>query len=56
MTVIQLRESLLAWYERRGYRRTGEIAPFPYDDVSVGSPLRADLQFVVLEKSLSENL
>jgi N-acetylglutamate synthase-like GNAT family acetyltransferase len=27
MTVITLREELIAWYERRGYRKTGEIVP-----------------------------
>jgi hypothetical protein len=51
MTVVQQRESLIAWYERRGYRRTGYEA-FPYGDDSVGTPLREDLQFVVLEKTL----
>ena len=29
MTVIDSRESLIAWYERRGYARTGETRPFP---------------------------
>lgn len=53
MTVIQVRESLIAWYERCGYRRTGETEPFPYEDQSVGKALRADLHFVVLEKTLS---
>jgi ribosomal protein S18 acetylase RimI-like enzyme len=28
MTVISLREDLVAWYERHGYKRTGEILPF----------------------------
>jgi ribosomal protein S18 acetylase RimI-like enzyme len=50
MTVVEQRESLLAWYARRGYRRTGYEA-FPYGDDSVGTPLRDDLQFVVLEKT-----
>ncbi|CAM5534531.1 hypothetical protein SANTM175S_00943 [Streptomyces antimycoticus] len=27
MTVISVREDLIAWYERRGYRRTGETSP-----------------------------
>jgi N-acetylglutamate synthase-like GNAT family acetyltransferase len=27
ITVITLREELIAWYERRGYRKTGEIVP-----------------------------
>jgi hypothetical protein len=38
--------------QRRGYRRTGETEPFPYDDLSVGVPLRDDLLLVVLRKSL----
>ncbi|EGD59164.1 GCN5-related N-acetyltransferase [Novosphingobium nitrogenifigens DSM 19370] len=29
MTVIDRRTELLAWYERRGYVRTGETRPFP---------------------------
>ncbi len=53
MTVIQLRDTLIAWYERCGYRRTGATVPFPYDDPSVGRPLRDDLVLVVLEKELT---
>ncbi|MCS6946640.1 MAG: GNAT family N-acetyltransferase [Steroidobacteraceae bacterium] len=52
MTVIEQRTELIAWYERRGYRRTGEYRPFPYGDERFGIPLRPDLQFIVLEKSL----
>lgn len=52
MTVVSLRHSLIAWYERRGYRRTGEVLPFPYDEPLFGTPQRPDLEFVVLEKSL----
>jgi ribosomal protein S18 acetylase RimI-like enzyme len=52
ITVVEQRESLLAWYERRGYQRTGAYEAFPYDDDSVGTPLREDLQFVVLKKAL----
>ncbi|MFN3469489.1 MAG: GNAT family N-acetyltransferase [Novosphingobium sp.] len=29
MTVIAIREELIAWYERLGYVRTGETRPFP---------------------------
>ena len=29
MTVIRQRAELIAWYERRGYARTGELRPFP---------------------------
>jgi GNAT superfamily N-acetyltransferase len=52
MTVIAIREPLIAWYGRRGYRPTGETRPFPYDDARIGRPLRRDLDFAVLEKAL----
>ncbi|MDR2871002.1 MAG: GNAT family N-acetyltransferase [Xanthomonadaceae bacterium] len=52
MTVIDLRDELIAYYERRGYVRTGIKKPFPYDDVRFGIPKRDDLRFEVLEKSL----
>lgn len=52
MTVITQRGELIAWYERRGYRRTGESKPFPYGDERFGIPKRDDLRFEVLEKSL----
>jgi ribosomal protein S18 acetylase RimI-like enzyme len=53
MTVINVRESLIAWYLRRGYAPTGETAPFPYGNERFGTPLRDDLAFVVLEKELA---
>jgi ribosomal protein S18 acetylase RimI-like enzyme len=53
MTVVQVREALIAWYERRGYRRTGQTRPFPYSDTRYGTPTRPDLYFVVLEKHLT---
>lgn len=52
ITVVQQRQSLIAWYERRGYRGTGAFEAFPYGDESVGTPLRDDLCFVILEKAL----
>ncbi|MBQ0887688.1 GNAT family N-acetyltransferase [Streptomyces sp. RM72] len=52
MTVISVREDLIAWYERRGYRRTGEMTPFPYGDERFGIPQRDDLQFELLVKPL----
>ena len=52
MTVIAQREELIAWYERRGYARTGEQRPFPANDPRFGLPQRDDLAFVVLEKKL----
>ncbi|WP_101925930.1 MULTISPECIES: GNAT family N-acetyltransferase [Luteimonas] len=50
MTVIDVRDALIAWYERRGYRRTGVHKPFPYGDTRFGIPRRDDLRFEVLEK------
>ena len=52
MTVITVRDELIAWYERRGYARTGELLPFPYGDERFGLPLRDDLEFEALEKEL----
>lgn len=51
MTVIAVRDELIAWYARQGYCRTGEIRPFPMDDPRFGLP-RQPLSFVVLERSL----
>ncbi|MGY1502858.1 GNAT family N-acetyltransferase [Streptomyces sp. QTS52] len=53
MTVISVRDDLIAWYERRGYRRTGEMSPFPYGDERFGVPQRDDLQFELLVKELA---
>lgn len=45
MTVISARRELIAYYERRGFRRTGEKRPFPVE-------LDRPLEMVVLEKAL----
>jgi ribosomal protein S18 acetylase RimI-like enzyme len=52
MTVISVRDELIAFYERRGYRRTGELSPFPYGDERFGLPQRDDLAFEKLVKRL----
>ncbi|MCX4825071.1 GNAT family N-acetyltransferase [Streptomyces sp. NBC_01142] len=52
MTVISVRDELIAWYERRGYRRTGKLSPFPYGDERFGIPQRDDLAFELLVKDL----
>jgi ribosomal protein S18 acetylase RimI-like enzyme len=52
MSVIDIRDALIAWYERRGYRRTGEYKPFPYGDERYGIPKRDDLRFEWLVKPL----
>ncbi len=54
MTVIDIRDELIAFYERRGYRRTGITKPFPYGDERFGIPKRADLRFEVLRKDFNE--
>lgn len=50
MTVITVRHELIAWYERRGFRTTGETQPFP-NDPRFGLP-KQPLSFVVMEKVL----
>jgi N-acetylglutamate synthase-like GNAT family acetyltransferase len=52
MSVIDVRAELLAFYERRGYVRTGETKPFPSGDERFGLPRRSDLRFAILEKVL----
>jgi len=52
MTVIDIRDELIAFYERRGYVRTGIKKPFPYGDARFGIPLREDLRFEILRKDL----
>ncbi|MEP7084731.1 MAG: GNAT family N-acetyltransferase [Betaproteobacteria bacterium] len=52
MTVITVRQELIAFYERRGYRRTGRVRPFPAD-AGASVPRIKDLQFEVFEKNLT---
>jgi ribosomal protein S18 acetylase RimI-like enzyme len=51
MNVITIRPELIAYYERRGYRRTGELQPFPAD-AGESRPLVADLMLETLQKDL----
>ncbi len=53
MSVLDQRPDLIAWYERRGYRRTGETTPFPYGNERFGVPKRPDLSFAILAKALA---
>ncbi|KKY31280.1 putative acetyltransferase [Diaporthe ampelina] len=54
MTVVWLREELIAWYVRRGYAvARGEKRPFPYGSLVNGKALRDDLYFLVLRKDLA---
>ncbi|MBD0377578.1 MAG: GNAT family N-acetyltransferase [Flavisolibacter sp.] len=50
MTVISIRSELIAWYERKGYKQTGQKEPFPTDP-RFGKPKRR-LEFIVMEKVL----
>ena len=50
MTVISVRTELIAYYERRGYHRTGATEPFPTDP-RFGIP-KQPLVLLVLEKQL----
>ncbi len=51
MTVISVRQELIAWYERHGYADTGIRKPFPHDDPRYGLP-KMPLEFVVLRKKI----
>jgi ribosomal protein S18 acetylase RimI-like enzyme len=51
MTVITERHELIAWYERRGYQRTGKLMPFPVHE-KFGVLKVAKLEMEYLEKSL----
>jgi ribosomal protein S18 acetylase RimI-like enzyme len=50
MTVISVRTELINWYQRHGYKDTGERKPFTEDGVS-GRHLQ-QLEFMVMEKIL----
>jgi len=51
MTVISVRKELIEYYERRGFKNTGEIKPFPMNDPKFGLP-KQQLSFIVMEKEL----
>ena len=50
MCVITLRHELIAFYLRRGYRRTGLHQPFPLNP-TLWTPKVDGLEFEVLEKT-----
>ena len=51
MSVISVRRELIAFYERRGYRSTGQRKPFVADDTH-GFPKAQAIEFEILEKNL----
>ena len=52
MNTISVRAELIAYYERRGYVRTGVTEPFPEGDPRFGLPKVQGLTFVELAKPL----
>lgn len=52
MTVISVRNELIAWYKRHGYTDTGKRKPFAFSDPRFGQP-KKPLEFIILEKKLS---
>jgi ribosomal protein S18 acetylase RimI-like enzyme len=50
MTVISTRLELISWYERRGFKATGEIKPFHHDK-RFGIP-KAAIELIVMEKEV----
>jgi ribosomal protein S18 acetylase RimI-like enzyme len=50
MRVVSARHELVAWYERKGYRKTGETEPFPTDN-RFGTPTQP-LEFIIMEKEV----
>ncbi|MBZ4042360.1 GNAT family N-acetyltransferase [Flavobacterium hibisci] len=51
MTVISVREELIAWYKRHGYTDTGEREAFPESEIHV-TVSDEPLEFIYLEKKL----
>ena len=51
MTVISVRDELIAWYKRNGYSDTGAREPFPASDVHI-TVVDKPLEFIVLEKNV----
>jgi ribosomal protein S18 acetylase RimI-like enzyme len=50
ITVISVRNELIAWYEKNGYVRTGNSKPFPGDN-KFGVP-KMPLEFIVMQKKI----
>jgi GNAT superfamily N-acetyltransferase len=51
MKVVSARHELVAWYERKGFQKTGQTEPFPADN-KFGVPTQP-LEFIILEKAVA---
>lgn len=51
MTVISVREELIAWYKRHDYVDTGEREPFPQSEIHI-TVSEEPLEFIFLEKKI----
>lgn len=49
MMVVSSRCELIAFYQRRGYQRTGSVMPYPLS-AGAGTPINPELEIEVLEK------
>ncbi len=54
MRVLSTRQELIAWYERHGYRPSGETEPYAFDH-KFGVPTQP-LEFVILEKTMNDKV
>lgn len=51
LDALSTRTELMEWYLRRGFRKTGEVVPFPVKEID-GLVLPEDLGFVEMEKDI----
>ena len=51
MRVVSTRHELIAWYERKGYYKTGEVQPF---EDSIYGKAKEPIEFYVMQKDLSK--
>lgn len=52
ISVLSVRKELINFYERRGYKLTGESEPYPVN-ANVGTPLSSDIQVLHLVKKVN---
>lgn len=55
INVLECRSELLSFYERRGYRRTGVVQPYPMAD-GIGVPVNKGVKVVELAKRIDERV